>query len=308
MDREPLVAVFGGTGFLGSAIVECLAARGFRVRVAVRHPERAPKLPAEVAGTIEPIKADVRDTAAVRRAVAGCRAAVNAVGLYLETGGATFEAVHVDGAAQVAQSCAAEDVARLVHVSGIGAARDSPSGYVRARAKGEAAVRAAFPDATILRPSVLFGPGDAFFTSLAAILRVAPVMPLFGRGETRLQPVYVGDVAEAAARALQDEAARGKVFELGGPDIYSYRALLDLTLRHVGRRRALLPLPFVLWDLLARLGSVLPRPPITDAQVELMKADNVAAGDLPGLAALGITPTPLQSVLPRILGQDGDGA
>jgi NADH dehydrogenase len=308
MNRESPVVVFGGTGFLGSAIVGRLTARGYRVRVATRHPERAAGPAAPAAGAIEPIEADVRDEAAVRRAVAGCGAAVNAVGLYIEAGGATFEAVHLRGASHVARQGAAEGVAALVHVSGIGAAQGSASAYVRARAKGEAAVRAAYPGATILRPSVLFGPGDAFFTSLAAIARVTPVLPLFGRGQTRLQPVFVGDVAEAAARALEDDAARGKTFELGGPDIYSYRDLLQLTLRRIGRRRLLLPVPFLLWDLLAVLISPLPRPPITSAQVVLMKTDNVAAGDLPGLDALGIAPTTVASVLPHILGRDGDSA
>lgn len=306
MDRELPIAVFGGTGFLGSAIVERLTDRGCRVRVATRHPGTGAASSAKGAGVIEPVQADVRDAAAVGRALAGCGAVVNAVGLYLERGGATFDAVHRRGAQQVAQACASEGVTALVHISGIGAKLESPSGYVRARAEGEVAVRAAFPAATILRPSVLFGPGDAFFTNLAAILRVTPVMPLFGRGETRLQPVYVGDVAEAAVRALQDEAARGKDFELGGPDIYSYSALLELLLRHTGRRRVLLPLPFALWDLLASVAGMLPRPPITDSQLALMKADNVAARDLPGLAALGIEPTPVASLLPRILGQEKD--
>ena len=201
----------------------------------------------------------------------------------------------------MARQAARLGVPRLIHISGIGAAEDSPSSYVQARARGDAAVQAAFPAATILRPSVLFGPGDAFFTSLAAIARVTPILPLFGAGGTRLQPVYVGDVAAAVGASIERTEAGGKVFDLGGPDVFSYRELLQLTLSHIGRRRLLLPVPFAVWDLLATCAGLLPRPPLTRAQVVLMKADNVVAADAPGLGDLGIAPTPVDAVLPRIL-------
>lgn len=303
----PCITVFGGSGFLGRAIVDRLAGRGIAgggvtLRIAVRRPERATALLARYRpGQVEVLRGDVREAEAVARAVAGASAVVNAVGLYVERGAATFEAVHIRGARQVARQAARLGVPRLVHVSGIGAAEDSPSHYVRARARGDAAVRGAFPEATVLRPSVLFGPGDAFFTGLAAIARAMPVIPLFGDGDTRLQPVYVGDVAQAVAAAVERPAAAGRTFDLGGPDIYSYRDLLALTLRQTGRRRLLLPVPFAIWDLLAAVAGLLPRPPLTRAQVVLMKSDNVAGDATPGLSDLGIDATAVETLLPRIL-------
>lgn len=303
----PCITVFGGSGFLGRAIVDRLAGHGIAgggatLRIAVRRPERATDLLARYRpGQVEVLRGDVREAEAVAQAVAGASAVVNAVGLYVEQGAATFEAVHIRGAQQVARQAARLGVPRLVHVSGIGAAEDSPSHYVRARARGDAAVRSAFPEATVLRPSVLFGPGDAFFTSLAAIARAMPVIPLFGGGDTRLQPVYVGDVAQAVAAAVERPAAAGRTFDLGGPDIYSYRDLLVLTLRQIGRRRLLLPVPFAIWDLLAAVAGLLPRPPLTRAQVVLMKSDNVAGDATPGLSDLGIDATAVETLLPRIL-------
>lgn len=239
-----ITTLFGGTGFLGRHVAACLSRAGATVRVGVRNPERAGRFPVPGPGAVLPTCADVRDEAAVATAVAGADAVINAVGLYLEHGAATFQAVHVEGAGRIARAAAAAGVPRLVHISGIGADALSPSAYVRARAAGEATVRAAFADATILRPSVLFGPGDTFFNTLAGLARVSPVLPLFGRGATRLQPVYVGDVAQAAVRALADAEAPGRTYELGGPKTYSYRDLLALVLARTGRRRLLLPLPY----------------------------------------------------------------
>lgn len=299
---ESCVTLFGGTGFLGRAIAGRLAGQGTRLRIAVRRPELANDLVAAYQpGQVEALRGDVREAESVAQAIEGASAVVNAVGLYLEQGGATFEAVHIRGAQQVARQAARLGVPRLVHVSGIGAAEDSPSSYVQARARGDAVAQAAFPEATILRPSVLFGPGDAFFTSLAAIARMTPVLPLFGTGRTRLQPVYVGDVAAAVSASIERPDAVGKVFELGGPDVFTYRALLQLTLDHIGRRRLLLPVPFLIWDLLAACAGLLPRPPLTRAQVVLMKADNTVGRGVPGLPELGIEPTSVEAVLPRIL-------
>lgn len=296
-----LVTVFGGTGYLGRCIVARLAGTGTTVRVAVRHPEKLGLGNLPGPGAVLPALADVRDEAAVAAAVTGADAVINSVGLYLEQGGATFQAVHVEGAGRVARAAAAAGVSRLVHISGIGAAARSPSAYVRARAAGEAAVRAAFEGAAILRPSVLFGPGDAFFNMLAGLARASPVLPLFGRGDTRLQPVYVDDVAEAAVRALSGDAALGRTFELGGPKAYSYRDLLTLMLAQIGRRRYLLPLPFALWHGLARVAGGLPRPPLTRDQVILMEQDNVVDPDAHGFADLGIEPTAVEAVLPSYL-------
>ena len=296
------VTVFGGTGFLGRRIVERLLGRGLQVRVASRSAE-AGKTTSSAAGKLSAIKADIRDAASVEAAIAGAGGVVNAVGLYVERGAATFQAIHVEGARQVAAACQRQGVRRLVHLSGLGADAKARSAYVRCRGEGEAAVREAFARATVFRPSVMFAADDAFLTTLLTLVRRLPAIPLFGSGATRLQPVFAGDVAEAAARVLtQDEAgetAPAPLYALGGPQIYSYRQLLELVMDHAGRRPRLIPLPFAVWDALALAAGVLPNPPLTEGQVALMKQDNIAPPDLPGLASLGIRPTPISEVLTR---------
>lgn len=284
------ITVFGGTGFLGRHVVAALVERDMHARIASRNQTDDP--------STDWVDADIRDTAAVARALDGAVGAINAVGLYVERGDATFRAVHVEGARRVAEQAAAAGVEGLVHISGIGADIASDSAYVRARAEGEAAARAAFPTATILRPSVLFGPGDDFLNTLMRLARALPVLALFGDGGTRLQPAFVEDVARAAAIAVDDPAAAGRTYELGGPTVYRYRDLLDLVARHVGRRRWLLPMPFVVWEAMARAAAVLPNPPLTRDQIALIRRDNIAAPDLPGFADLGITPTAIETVLP----------
>lgn len=291
------IAVFGGTGFLGRHVVTALRDAGRPVRIAVRHPGRV-----QTDKDIDAVQADVRDAASVAKALQGCAGAVNCVSLYAERGGATFEAVHVTGAGKVAREAARAGLEALVLVSGIGADTGSPSAYVRARAHGEQTVRATFPDAVVLRPSVLFGPGDSFFTTFAAMARMSPVLPLFGRGQTRLQPVFAGDVARAITVVLADPAARGRTYELGGPHVYTYADLLRLVLRRTGRRRALLPVPFAVWEGLAMLMSVLPGPPLTRDMIALMRKDNVADGEAPGFADLGIAPCAAEDVLPDYIG------
>ncbi|WP_299391340.1 complex I NDUFA9 subunit family protein [Pelagibius sp.] len=290
--RPGQVTVFGGSGFLGREIVRHLVAESIPVRAAARRPERV-----GVPGA-EAVRADLRDADSVAAALQGADAAVNAVGLYIEQGDETFAAIHEEGARTVAQRCAAQGVARLVQISGIGADLNSPAAYVRSRAKGEALVLDVFPKATILRPSALFGPGDSFVTALAGVIRRSPVVPLFGSGATRLQPVFVGDVAAAVGAALRHPAAPGAAYDLGGPRTYSYRALLELVAARIGRRPRLLPLPFPVWQGLATLATVLPRPPITAAQVALMRQDNVVADDALTLADLGVEATALEAVLP----------
>lgn len=294
---QGLVTVFGGSGFLGRVIVETLAGRGIAVRLALRHPRSAPSGAASDPRTVNAVQADVRDEASVASAVQGASAVVNAVGLYHERGEETFEAVHVEGAGRVARQSSRAAVERLIHISGIGADPGSESRYVRARAAGEARVQEAFAAATIFRPSAMFGPGDALFGLLAQVAKRAPAIPLFGRGETRLQPVYVRDVAEAVARALEEPSSKGRIYELGGPQIYTYRGLVDLVLRHTGRKRPLVPVPFLLWEIQASLLRFLPEPPLTRDQVALMKRDNVAAAGTPGLNDLGVVPTPVEAVL-----------
>ena len=298
------VTVFGGSGFLGRQIVRRLADEGAAVRVAVRHPERAAFLTGTgAAGEITAVYADVWDEASVGPAVAGAEAVVNTVGHYVERGRASFAAIHGQGAMQVARAAAQAGVRRLVHISGIGADPASASPYVRARGIGERLVREAFPEATILRPSVLFGPEDAFLNRLAGLARVMPALPLFGSGATKLQPVYVRDVAEAVARALATPAAQGRVYELGGPRIYTYQELVRLVLAQIGRKRLLVPIPFVIWELLAALVAPLPHRPVSRDQVILMKRDNVVAASALTFADLGIAPTPLEEVLPTYLGR-----
>jgi len=241
-----LVTVFGGSGFLGQHIVKRLAAQGGRVRVAVRHPDAVVEALSDN-GRIVAVYADVREERSVAQAIEGAEAVVNAVSLYVERRDATFEGGHVQGAVNVARAAAQPRADRMIHISGIGADLSSESAYVRARAEGESKVREAFNGATILRPSVLFGPGDAFFNTLASITRLSPVVPLFGNGEVRLQPVFVGDVAEAVVKALSEPAARGLLYELGGPRIYSYRALVELLLGHLQQKPLLFPVPYFVW-------------------------------------------------------------
>ena len=296
------ITVFGGTGFLGRRIVRRLADGGADVRVAVRHPEQASFLArAGKAGQITTVYADVWTEASVGPAVNGAEAVVNTVGHYVERGKATFEAIHGRGAMHVARASAMAGVRRLVHISGIGADPGSESPYVRARAVGERLVREAFPGATILRPSVMFGPEDEFFNQLAALARVMPVLPLFGSGAVKLQPVYVDDVAEAVAKALVTEDAQGRIYELGGPRAYTYKALLQLLLKQLGRKRPLMPFPYFAWELLAALMAPLPNRPISRDQIILMKRDNVVGSQALGFSDLGIVPRPVEDVLPSYL-------
>jgi NADH dehydrogenase len=298
------ITVFGGSGFLGREIVRRLAGDGAALRVAVRHPERASFL-AEIGAPdlITTVHADVWDEATVGPAVEGSDAVINTVGHYVERGGATFEAIHGQGAMHVASASATAGVRRLVHISGIGADPSSESPYVRARAIGERLVQEAFPAATILRPGVMFGPEDTFFNRLASLARVMPVLPLFGTGDVRLQPVYVGDIAEAVAKALAIEAAKGKLYELGGPRAYTYKALLQLVLRELGRKRLLMPVPYFVWELLAASMAPLPNRPISRDQVMLMKRDNVVGPDALSFGELGLAPRSVEEILPSYLGR-----
>jgi NADH dehydrogenase len=250
------------------------------------------------------VQADVRDGASVEAALEGSRAVVNAVGLYVEKGAETFESVHVRGAGNVARLAARAGVERLAHVSGIGASSASSSSYVRARADGERIVIKSYPDATIVRPSVLFGPGDSFLTAIDGISRLSPVFPLFGSGDTRMQPVFVGDVAEAVARILEDSVTSARIGELGGPRVYTYREIVEAVLRYRGRRRVLLPVAFGLWALQAKLLALMPNPPLTEDQVILMGDDNVVGNGVTTLEDLGIMPRDLEALLPLCFGQE----
>jgi uncharacterized protein YbjT (DUF2867 family) len=295
------VTVLGGTGFLGRRIVRRLHQAGHAVRIASRHPEHARELFGLGEARLEAVSADVHDDRSVAAAVAGAQAVVNAVSLYVEQGRETFHGVHVAGARRVADQARQAGAERMLHVSGIGADTGSPSSYIRSRGEGEAAVHAAFPNAILLRPAVMFGPDDAFVRVIAGLLRQMPAYPLFGQGRTRLQPAFVEDVAEAAGRALEQAGDRPVAYECAGPRIYSYEELLRSVAQAMGRRPLLFPLPFPAWHALAAAAELLPRPPITRNQVELMQIDNVATPGAPGFAELGITPRPLEEILPAIV-------
>ena len=302
---ETLVTVFGGSGFLGRHVVRALARAGYRIRPAVRRPDLAGHLqPLGRVGQIHAVQANLRYPASVQAAVHGADVVINLVGILFERGKQRFEAVQAEGAHAVAQAAAAAG-ARLIHVSALGADPDSPALYARTKAQGEAAVLATVPDATILRPSIVFGPEDDFFNRFASLARIAPALPLIGGGETKFQPVFVGDVALAISRAVGGRAKDGTIYELGGPAVKSFRELMQYVLAVTERRRLLVPLPFGLARLQAHLLQLLPTPLLTPDQVELLRADNVVsqAAQAEGrtLAAFGIEPTALEAVVPSYL-------
>ncbi len=301
---EQRAAVFGGTGFLGRLVVHRLARNGYIVRAACRHPEEAIGLRTSGnLGQVAPMYADVRNPDSVAVATANADIVVNCVGFWVERGkGAKFADVHVGGAETVARAAAEAGARSLIHLSGIGVDAESRNRYIRARALGEQAVRGAFPEATVLRPSVLFGPGDALFETLAAIARFAPVLPLFGGGTAKVQPVYVGDVAEAVLAAAERQEATGQTYELGGPAVYTYRELIEILLREIDRKRLLLPVPVWAGKLQAHLLSLLPSPPLTPEQVELMAADNVVGKKVKTFKDLGIDPPhAVETILPTYI-------
>lgn len=320
MDRR-LVTVFGGSGFIGRHLVQRLAARGWVVRVAVRDPIAAEFLqPLGDVSQIVPVCADVTSEVSVAAAVAGAQAVVNLVGILYERGKRGFEAIHVKGAANVAAAAKAAGATRLVHMSALGADRNSEAVYARTKAMGEEAVLQAFPGATILRPSVVFGPEDDFFNRFARLAQLSPVLPvftadgfrprrtedgwtldMFGSGGPTFQPVYVGDVAEAILRAIEDPRLAGRVYELGGPRRYSLKEVMELVIHETGRCSLLVPLPFGVARAQAAVLKLLPKPPLTPDQVRLMQVDNVVRGGKPGLADLGIVPTSAEAILPTYL-------
>jgi uncharacterized protein YbjT (DUF2867 family) len=296
-----VVTVFGGTGFLGRRIVRHLREQGLSVRIASRHPDRSRELFGSDDPQCQSVEADIHHQQAVADAVAGAFGVVNAVSLYVERARETFHAVHVEAAQRVAAEAQRAGVERLVHLSGMGAAPASASLYIRKRGEGELAVRAALVDAIIVRPAVMFGPDDAFLTTVLALLRRLPIYPMFGHGRTRLQPADVEDVAEAVARGLLRTDMRAITFECGGPRVYSYEQLLRTVARDAGITPVLMPFPFAGWHALAWIAKMLPSSPLTRNQVELMQIDTVASPDMPGFRELGILPHPIEDTLRRML-------
>src|ERR1051326_5398555 len=295
-----LVTVFGGTGFLGRRIVRHLYDVGFAVRIASRHPDRAAMIFPDVGPRLRSIRGDINDEGSIAAAVADAFAVVNAASLYVERGRDTFQSVHVNAAERVARFAREAGAQRFVHVSGIGADARSTSPYIRSRGQGAAAVLRAFSVATVLRPAVMFGPGDAFLTPLLLMLRRLPVFPMFGDGGTRVQPAYVEDVGEASARVLQLQVP-DQIYALAGPRIYLYRALLKSLAAPARNEPLLLPFPFALWHAIGYVAEFLPSPPITRNQVELMEGNSVAAPGAPGFEVLQIAPRAIEDTLPEIL-------
>jgi NADH dehydrogenase len=296
-----VVTVFGGTGFLGRRIVRHLREHELSVRIASRHPDRSRQLFGSDDPHLQSVETDIHERQAVVDALAGTCGVVNAVSLYVEHGRQTFHSVHVEAARRVASEAERAGVERLVHLSGIGADPASRSLYIRKRGEGELAVRAAFADVLIIRPAVMFGPDDAFLTTVLALLRRLPIYPMFGRGRTRLQPADVEDVAEAVARGLVRTDLRAVTFECGGPRVYSYEQLLRVVAQEAGLGPILVPFPFAGWQALAWIAEMLPNPPLTRNQVELMQVDTVASSDMPGFRELGISPHSVVDALRQML-------
>jgi uncharacterized protein YbjT (DUF2867 family) len=298
---DRVVTVFGGTGFLGRRVVRHLRQHDFCVRVASRHPDLGHTTLPPDDPQLRSVKADVHDERSVADALAGAYGAVNAVSLYVERGRETFHSVHVESAQRVATQAQRAGVKRLVHVSGIGADPRSQSLYIRKRGEGELAVRAAFADANLVRPAVMFGPDDAFLTTILKLLKRFPIYPMFGNGQIRLQPAYVEDVGQAIVKMLQGAEMSPIMFECGGPRVYSYEEFLRAVARAAGIKPILIPVPFTAWLALALIAETLPSPPITRNQVELMRIDSTSSADMPGLGELGISPHSIEEILHDIL-------
>jgi NADH dehydrogenase len=300
-----LVTVYGGSGFLGRHVVRALARRDYRIRVAVRRPELAGHLqPLGKVGQIHAVQANIRNSASVEAAAREADMLVNLVGILFERGRQLFDAVHAFGAEQVALAANAHG-ARMVHVSAIGADEHASSRYARSKAAAERLVLSAQPAATIMRPSIMFGPEDDFFNRFASLARLSPALPLIGGGKTLFQPVYVGDVATAIADAVDGNAQGGTIYELGGPEVRSFKELMQYVLKTIERRRLLLPIPFFAAKLKASLLQFMPKPLLTPDQVELLRVDNVVSDAAKGggrtLQGLGIDPESIEAIVPSYL-------
>jgi uncharacterized protein YbjT (DUF2867 family) len=281
------ITVFGGTGFIGRHLVALLLQSGAAVRLAARHPGQV-KRAAEPAIAPEIVQGDILDDVSVGAAITGADAVVNLVGILTETSTQTYRAIHVEGARRVALAAQNHRAMRLIHISALGASPTSPAISDRTKAEGEEAVRAAFPQATIVRPSLVFGEDDHFFSRFAALIRSSPVLPLIGGGTTKFQPVFVGDMAAGLLELLRRSDTAGKTYEFGGPQVYSFKALLELLLTAMNRQRVLIPIPFALAEMQAGLLELFPNPPLTRDQVRLLKTDKVLSRMQPTLGDLGV--------------------
>jgi len=297
-----LVTIFGGSGFIGRQIVREMARLGCQVRVAVRDPDAA--LPLKTCGDvgqITPIQANVTSERQIKAACEGADVVINLVGILYEKGSRTFDAMHVQASKRIAEAAKAGGATRFVQMSALGASEQSSSRYAQSKARAETEVRKIFDDAVILRPSVVFGPEDAFFNRFAQLMRLSPIMPLIGGGEQKFQPVYVGDVADALRLAATKSDCAGQTYELGGPNVYTFREIMELIMQETDRHVGLVPLPFELAKIQAAVMELLPVPPLTRDQVELLKTDNICSGACPGLSDLGIKATAPEVILPSYL-------
>ncbi len=297
-----LVTVFGGSGFIGRNFVRLMAKTGASIRVAVRDPNAAGFLrPMGDVGQIALVQANLRVPETVAAACAGADIVVNLVGILAERGRQNFHAIHEIGARTVAEAAKAAGAQQLIHVSALGASPQAISRYARSKAAGETAVRQVFPAATILRPSVVFGPDDNFFNQFGTLASHFPLLPLIGGGKTKIQPVYVGDVAAAMMQVISTSGVQGKTYDLGGPHAYTWREIMEMVCRETSRNRCLMPVPYSLAMLQAFFLEFLPIPPLTRDQVRLLKGNNILTGENPGLEDLGISPTGAEGVIPSYL-------
>jgi uncharacterized protein YbjT (DUF2867 family) len=301
-----LVTVFGGSGFIGRYVVGALARGGWRVRVAVRQPHVAHHLqPIGTVGQIMPVQANVRFPDSLAAACSGADAVINLVAVLYNSGAQTFDSIHVHGSGAVAEAARDAGAQRLIHMSALGADPDSPSAFARSKAEGEARALHAMPETAVVRPSVVFGPEDDFFNRFASMARLSPALPLIGGGHTKFQPVYAGDVAEGIARLLTLPDAAGRTYEFGGPEVLTFREIMEFMLHAIQRRRMLVPIPWAIARLQAAALQILPSPPLTMDQVELLKTDNIvsepAIRDGRTLEGLGITPQAMEAIVPEYL-------
>ena len=306
--EQQRVTVFGGSGFIGRYVVERLADQGAVVTVPVRDVEKAKFLrPLGQVGQVAPMAVNVRHTNAVARAVEGADAVINLVGILYKTRRQTFQTLHAEVPAAIGRVCNDQGIERLVHVSAIGAQASAWSEYQRTKGAGEEGLRENYPGATIMRPSVLFGPEDGFFNLFGMLARVTPVLPLYGGGKTRFQPVYVGDVAAAIVNALQDPGSVGKTYELGGPAAYSYAELMEVILANTGRKRLLVPIPFFVGEIQGAMLGMLPKKLMTRDQILSLRTDSVVSDGAKTLGDLGVQPTALEAIVPTYLSRHRRG-
>lgn len=300
--EQKIITIFGGTGFLGRYVVARLAAAGYRLRVVSRNPIKASQLKtAGNTGQISLIAGDITKPESYKDTLSGSYAVINLVGILFERKAQSFTAVHSLGAEKLAASAKSLGIERFVHISALGVEHETGSAYARSKILGERAVLSAFPEATILRPSVMFGAEDNFFNKFAKMTEISPFLPLIGGGKTLFQPVYVGDVAKAVEACLNKDESKGQIYELGGAHVYSFKQILEYILQVTGKKRLLVPIPFSIASIIGRFAEILPNPPLTRDQVKLLKYNNVVNPDAKTLAHLGISPTALEMIVPQYL-------